>query len=102
MAAMGELMARRGIGIGLDPELFWRQIEPVLAHVAVTAPEWWIAIDNADDTIVGYARCVERGGLFELSELFVRPDRQSAGLGRLLIGSSPSRRRSFSDGRSRV
>jgi GNAT superfamily N-acetyltransferase len=35
---------------------------------------------------VGYARSVARGGLFELSEFFVRPVRQSAGVGRRLLG----------------
>jgi ribosomal protein S18 acetylase RimI-like enzyme len=54
------------------------------------------AIDEADGSMVGYARSIERGGLFELTELFVRPDRQSAGLGRRLIDLA------FPDGRGEV
>lgn len=36
-------------------------------------------------TLLGYARSIERGGLFELTEFFVMPMRQSGGLGRALI-----------------
>jgi ribosomal protein S18 acetylase RimI-like enzyme len=85
MAAMGDLFARQGNEFVLDPDAFWLQLQPILEHVAATAAEWWVAVDESDDAIVGYARSVERGGLFELTELFVRPDRQSAGLGRQLI-----------------
>jgi GNAT superfamily N-acetyltransferase len=85
MAAMAELFARQGDPGGLDPGSFWPQLEPLLVHLAATAAEWWVAIDEADGSMTGYARSIERGGLFELSELFVRPDRQSAGLGRRLI-----------------
>jgi GNAT superfamily N-acetyltransferase len=85
MAAMTDLFARQGDPGGLDPESFWPQLEPLLVHLAATAAEWWVAVDDADASMLGYARSIERGGLFELSELFVRPDRQSAGLGRRLI-----------------
>jgi GNAT superfamily N-acetyltransferase len=85
MAAMTDLFARQGHPGGLDPESFWPQLEPLLVHLAATAAEWWVAVDGADGSMVGYARSIERGGLFELTELFVRPDRQSAGLGRRLI-----------------
>jgi GNAT superfamily N-acetyltransferase len=85
MAAMMELFARQGNPAGIDPATFWPQLEPLLLHLAATAAEWWVAVDAADGSMVGYARSIERGGLFELSELFVRPDRQSAGVGRQLI-----------------
>jgi GNAT superfamily N-acetyltransferase len=39
---------------------------------------------------------VERDGLFELSELFVRPDKQSAGLGKVLL------EKAFPSGRGEV
>jgi GNAT superfamily N-acetyltransferase len=84
MAAMTDLFARQGDPSGLDPEAFWPQLEPLLIHLAGTAAEWWIAVDEADGSTIGYARSIERGGLFELTEVFVRPDRQSAGLGRRL------------------
>lgn len=44
----------------------------------------WVA-EAADGTIVGYARSMERGGLFELTEFFVHPDRQAAGVGTALL-----------------
>jgi GNAT superfamily N-acetyltransferase len=85
IAAMSDLFARQGNAWRLDPEAFWTGLQPILVHLAKTAAEWWVAIDEADGSMVGYARSVERGGLFELSEVFVRPDRQSAGIGRQLI-----------------
>jgi len=85
MAAMQDLFARQGIEWNLDPETFWGQMEPLFGHLGVHAAEWWVAEDPSDGSLVGYARSVERGGLFELSELFVRPGQQSAGLGGRLI-----------------
>jgi len=85
IAAMSDLFARQGNESLLDGEQFWQHLQSILEHVAVSAAEWWVAIDEADGSMVGYSRSVERGGLFELTELFVRPDRQSAGLGRQLI-----------------
>jgi GNAT superfamily N-acetyltransferase len=85
IAAMSDLFARLGTPWTLDSATFWASLEPILSHLATTAAEWWVAIDDGDGSIVGYSRSIERGGLFELTELFVRPDRQSAGLGRQLI-----------------
>lgn len=85
MAAMKDLFARQGEEWTLDPAAFWAALEPFLRHLAAHAAEWWVAEDPTDGAMVGYARSVERGGLFELSELFVRPDRQSGGVGRLLL-----------------
>jgi GNAT superfamily N-acetyltransferase len=84
MAAMRDLFARQGNEWKLDPELFWTALQSFLTHLAAHAAEWWIAEDSSG-TMIGYARSVERGGLFELSEIFIRPERQSAGLGRQLI-----------------
>lgn len=85
MAAMRDLFRRQGNEWRLDPEAFWTVLEPFLAHLAAHCAEWWVAEDGADGSLLGYARSVERGGLFELSEFFVRPGRQSVGLGRRLI-----------------
>ena len=57
---------------------------PLLEHIGAHAAEWWVA-ESADGEIVGYARSVERGGLLELTEFFVHPDRQSAGVGTALL-----------------
>jgi GNAT superfamily N-acetyltransferase len=85
MASMRDLFGRQGNEWKLDPESFWTALEPFLTHLAAHAAQWWIAEDPADGSMVGYARSIERGGLFELSEFFIRPDRQSAGLGRRLM-----------------
>jgi GNAT superfamily N-acetyltransferase len=85
IAAMSDLFVRQGIPWTLDSEDFWGALEPILVHLAKTAAEWWVAVDETDGSMVGYSRSIERGGMIELSELFVRPDRQSAGLGRRLI-----------------
>ena len=96
MAAMKDLFARQGNEWKLDPESFWTVLKPFLTHLAAHAAEWWIAEDSSDGSLIGYARSIERGGLFELSEFFVRPDRQSAGVGRRLI------ERAFPPGRGEV
>lgn len=85
MAAMRDLFVRQGHAWALDPESFWTALKPFLAHLASHAAEWWVAEDPADHSMIGYARSIERGGLFELSEFFVLPGRQSAGVGRRLI-----------------
>jgi GNAT superfamily N-acetyltransferase len=85
MAAMKDLFARQGNEGKLDPDSIWAALESYLAHLATHAAEWWIAEDPDDGSTIGYARSIERRGLFELSELFIRPDRQSAGLSRRLI-----------------
>jgi len=85
MAAMRDLFARQGNEWKLDPDSIWAALESFLAHLATHAAEWWIAEDPDDGSTIGYARSIERKGLFELSELFIRPDRQSNGLSRRLI-----------------
>lgn len=85
MASMRDLFARQGNEWKLDAESFWMVWSPFLTHLAAHAAEWWIAEDRADGSMLGYARSIERGGLFELSEFFIRPDRQSAGVGRQLM-----------------
>lgn len=85
LSAMKDLFVRQGNEWTLEPESFWQVLRPFLTHLAAHAAEWWIAEDPEDGAIIGYARSIERGGLFELSEFFIRPDRQSAGLGRRLM-----------------
>jgi GNAT superfamily N-acetyltransferase len=85
IAAVRDLMARQNHPLTLDADAFWLVLQPYLSHLAAHAAEWWIAEDPSDGTMLGHARSVERDGLFELSELFVRPGEQSAGLGKKLI-----------------
>lgn len=95
MAAMN-LFLRHGHPWDLDEDSFWAALQPYLTHMATHAAEWWIAEDRSDGAILAYARSIERGRLFELSELFVDPDRQAAGVGRQLI------ERAFPPGRGEV
>ena len=75
--------------IGADPipddaESNYERIEPLFRHLAETAAEFWVAQDGSDG-VVAYARSIEHGPFFELTEFFVLPEHQSAGLGRHLF-----------------
>ena len=96
MAAVRDLTVRQGNPWDPDPEVLWPRLVPLLDHLAAHAAEWWVAEDAARGEAIGYARSVERGGLFELSEFFVLPGRQSAGVGSALLD------RVFPDGRGEV
>jgi GNAT superfamily N-acetyltransferase len=85
MEAVIDLTARQGAPWEADANEMWPRFEPMYRLLAEHAAEWWLAEEDASGELVGYARSVERGGLFELSELFVRPARQSAGVGRQLL-----------------
>jgi len=85
VASARDLTARQGNPWQPDAAAMWTRLEPLLAHLAVHAAEWWIAEDPSSHEPIGYARSVERDGLFELSEFFVHPDRQSAGVGAALL-----------------
>lgn len=96
VAAVRDLMARQNHELPFDADSLWQVLESYVAHLAVNAAEWWLAEDASDGSLVGHARSVERGGLFELTELFVRPGCQSSGLGKQLI------ERAFPTGRGDV
>ena len=78
-------LARR---IGADPipgevATSYATRDHLFRHLADTAAEFWVA-ENAEG-MVGYARSIEHEGFFELTELFVVPEHQSAGIGRRLL-----------------
>ncbi|MCB0211840.1 MAG: GNAT family N-acetyltransferase [Anaerolineae bacterium] len=64
-------------------EKMWQQRRPLSEHLAQTAAQFWIAEHNGEP--VGYARSIEREGLVELTDFFVRPSAQSLGAGHGLI-----------------
>src|SRR5689334_11147518 len=66
-----------------DLAVWWERRRPLFEHLARTAEEFWIA-DEAGEAI-GYARSILRADARELTEFFVLPDRQSAGVGRELL-----------------
>lgn len=67
-----------------DPAAFETR-RPLFDHLAATGDLWWVAEDDATDRPVGYARSVVRDGVRELTEFFVLPEAQSAGVGRELL-----------------
>lgn len=64
---------------------WWAAGASLQRFLAAHAAEWWVAEDADHGGIVGYARSIERGGLFELAEFFVSPASQSAGVGKALL-----------------
>ena len=88
-----DLATRLGTPWNPEPEGLWTRLEPMYQLLGDTAAEWWVAEDDGTGQLVGHARSIERGGLFELAEFFVRPDRQAAGIGgRLLERAFPLER----------
>ncbi|HET9417213.1 MAG TPA: GNAT family N-acetyltransferase [Candidatus Limnocylindria bacterium] len=85
LASARDLTARQNVAWDPEPESHWAKMRYLLDHLAAHHAEWWIAEDPATGDALGYARSVERSGLFELSEFFVHPDRQAAGVGAALL-----------------
>lgn len=85
LPAIRDLAARQNSPWDVDPEAFWANVKPLYDHLAEHAAEWWVAEDRSHGDLLGYARSTERAGLFELTEFFVDPARQSAGVGAALL-----------------
>ncbi len=98
VGAVDDLGRRLGVetfsgGGAAVPEELWPERRPLFEHLARTAEHAWLA--EEDGAPVGYARSITRDGTLELTEFFVLPGRQSAGLGRELMA------RAFPDDGSR-
>ena len=84
---LGQRLGVMTITGGDDPEVIdtlWQTRRSMFNHLARTADQFWVAELNQE--IVGYARAIRRGPVQELTEYFVLPDSQSAGIGRELLG----------------
>ncbi len=71
---------------GNHPEVLnslWESRGPLFNFLAKDAAHFWLAESNGE--IIGYARSIEHDGLLELTEFFVLPNQQSAGVGRELL-----------------
>jgi GNAT superfamily N-acetyltransferase len=87
------LGTRQGTPLSGTADEWWASSEPLHRFLGEHAAEWWVAEDPDAGELIGYARSIERGGLFELTEFFVRPGQQSRGVGRaLLVRAFPSGR----------
>jgi GNAT superfamily N-acetyltransferase len=77
---------------GNDPEQLasiWGSRKPLFDFLAKTASQFWIA--EKDGEVLGYARAIEHDGVQELTEFFVSPNQQSAGVGgELLLRAFPN------------
>ncbi len=72
---------------GNDPEKvkrLWERRRPFWEHLADSSDQSWLA-ENETGQAVGYARSIVRGNHRELTEFFVAPGGQSAGIGKELI-----------------
>jgi GNAT superfamily N-acetyltransferase len=71
---------------GDDPEVLeslWQKRRSMFEFLARIASQFWVA--EKDGEIIAYARSIEHDGLQELTEFFVSPDQQSAGVGGELL-----------------
>lgn len=69
-----------------DPQTkskLWDIRRPLWEHLTATSDNYWLA--EKDGEAIGYARSILRGDHRELTEFFVLPEAQSAGVGRELL-----------------
>lgn len=81
-----ERMNVQAITGGNDPAKLasiWERRRPLFEFLARDASQFWVA--ERDGEILGYARTIEHDGLQELTEFFVAPNQQSAGVGSGLL-----------------
>jgi len=64
-------------------EQMWQERRSMYEHLARTAAYFWVA--ERAGQIVGFARSIRRDDVLELTEFFVRPGEQAAGVGRELL-----------------
>ena len=85
--SLWDLMRRIGYRPADDPDpdfdMQWTGYETLFNHLGATSAEWWVA--EGEDGLAGYARSIEREGLLELTEFFVRPGNRIGGVGRSLL-----------------
>jgi len=95
-ASVSDFGRRNGTPLEGTADDWWKGSEAYHRFLAEHAVEWWVAEDPESGGVFGFARTIEREGLLELTEFFVLPGRQSAGVGRQLI------ERAFPAGRGEV
>lgn len=87
--SLADLLARHVPGASTsfdDPGALarmWEERRSLYEHLARTAFHFWVAEEG--ERVVGYARSILRDDLLELTELFVSPSMQSAGIGKELL-----------------
>jgi GNAT superfamily N-acetyltransferase len=89
--AVDDLVQRLGIEEPSDENIedetllapYWERRRPLFEHLARTADEYWLA--EREGKIIAYARSILRDGVRELTEFFVHPTEQAAGIGKELL-----------------
>jgi GNAT superfamily N-acetyltransferase len=61
----------------------WAERRSLFEYLAGASDRFWVA--EQDDRVLGFARSIVRDGVRELTEFFIRPAGQSAGVGRELL-----------------
>ena len=82
----GNRMHAMPISGGPDPQVIqnlWTRRKPLFEHLARTSDNFWVA--EQDHKIIGFTRSILRNGVRQLTEFFVLPEHQSAGVGRELL-----------------
>ena len=75
-----------------DPEAMsrmWKERRSLYNHLATSAAEFWLAEEGGYP--IGFSRSIIRGDVQTLTEFFVRPNRQSSGVGKALLDCAFSR-----------
>lgn len=86
---LSERMNVMAITGGRDPqviETLWQRRKSMFDFLAQDAAQFWVAEENGK--VVAYARSIEHDGVMDLTEFFVSPKNQSAGVGRELLARS--------------
>ena len=83
---LSERMNVMAITNGRDPQVIaslWQKRKPMFDFLAQSAAQFWLAEEAG--RVIAYARSIEHDGVMDLTEFFVSPKNQSAGVGRELL-----------------
>lgn len=83
---LGKRLGAMAITDGHNPEVIttlWESRRSLWEHLQRSSEESWLA--ELDGQVIGYARSILRGEVRELTEFFVLPNQQAAGVGRELL-----------------
>ncbi len=82
----GDRMHTMPISGGHDPQVIqdlWASRQSLFEHLARTSDNFWVA--EQDGKVIGFARSILRNSVRQLTEFFVLPEHQSAGVGHELL-----------------
>ena len=83
---LGDRLSMMPISGGHNPLIIqnlWARRQSLFDHLARTSDNFWVA--EQDDKVIGFARSILRNGVRQLTEFFVLPEHQSAGVGGELL-----------------